>query len=173
MKLRRSNFIAVFVVVLVGIFVAGSFVPTTAAAEEPTLPIVFVHGGAGSAAQYQTQAQRWASNGYPNIVAAIDRTTSDSEELNPILDDFIDDVLAQTGDDQVYALGHSYGVLMLKNYLNSSPERTARVAKFISLDSGSAGVNPVCPGIPPVPCFGIYRTENSDLSMGPDNVYLH
>ena len=173
MKLRRSNFIAVFVVVLVGIFVAGSFVPTTAAAEEPTLPIVFVHGGAGSAAQYQTQAQRWASNGYPNIVAAIDRTTSDSEELNPILDDFIDDVLAQTGDDQVYALGHSYGVLMLKNYLNSSPERTARVAKFISLDSGSAGVNPVCPGIPePVPCFGIYRTENSHLSMGPDNVYL-
>ncbi|RFA24632.1 hypothetical protein CAI21_21000 [Alkalilimnicola ehrlichii] len=28
-------------------------------------PIVFVHGTAGSAAQYQTQAMRFASNGYP------------------------------------------------------------------------------------------------------------
>jgi hypothetical protein len=173
MSIRRSNSVAVFVLALVGVFVAGLPLPTIADAEEPTLPIVFVHGGAGSAAQYETQAQRWASNDYPNIVAGIDRTTSDSEELNPILDDFIDDVLAQTGDDQVYALGHSYGSLMMKNYLNSSPERSARVAKFISLDSGSAGVNPVCPGTPdPVPCMGIYRTENSHLGMGPDNVYL-
>ena len=28
-------------------------------------PIVFVHGSAGSAQQYQTQAKRFASNGYP------------------------------------------------------------------------------------------------------------
>jgi triacylglycerol esterase/lipase EstA (alpha/beta hydrolase family) len=43
---------------------------------EPALPIVFVHGGAGSAAQYETQAMRWASNDYPNLVTAIDRTSS-------------------------------------------------------------------------------------------------
>ena len=33
--------------------------------EERILPIIFVHGTAGSASQYQTQAMRFASNGYP------------------------------------------------------------------------------------------------------------
>ena len=43
---------------------------------EPTLPIVFVHGFSGSAAQYETQALRLASNDYPNVVTAIDRISA-------------------------------------------------------------------------------------------------
>ena len=39
--------------------------PPAAAEDETLLPIVFVHGGAGSAAQYHTQAMRFTSNGYP------------------------------------------------------------------------------------------------------------
>lgn len=34
--------------------------------EEVIRPIIFVHGLAGSASQYQTQAMRFASNGYPD-----------------------------------------------------------------------------------------------------------
>jgi len=144
-----------------------------ASAEDEALPIVFVHGGSGSAAQYQTEAMRWASNDYPNLVTGIDRTTSSSTQLNPILDEFFDDVMAQTGDDQIYVVGHSLGVALMNNYLNSSPERTARVAKYIGLDSASAGQVPVCPGTPdPVPCMGIYRDENANLFLGDDNVYL-
>ena len=142
-------------------------------AEDDALPIVFVHGGSGSAAQYQTEAMRWASNDYPNLVTGIDRITSNSAQLNPILDEFFDDVMAQTGDDQIYVVGHSLGVALMNNYLDSSPERTARVAKYIGLDSASAGQVPVCPGTPdPVPCRGIYRDENANLFLGDDNVYL-
>jgi triacylglycerol esterase/lipase EstA (alpha/beta hydrolase family) len=36
-----------------------------AAQEAEPVPIVFVHGAAGSAAQYETQARRSDSNGYP------------------------------------------------------------------------------------------------------------
>jgi triacylglycerol esterase/lipase EstA (alpha/beta hydrolase family) len=59
---------------------------------------VYVHGGAGSGAQYETQAMRFASNSYPNVVRAIDRTSSTSATLNPMLDAFFDAVMAETGD---------------------------------------------------------------------------
>jgi len=29
------------------------------------MPVIFVHGGAGSAAQFESQAMRFTSNGYP------------------------------------------------------------------------------------------------------------
>jgi triacylglycerol esterase/lipase EstA (alpha/beta hydrolase family) len=51
------------VVLVLGGLLVGS---TTAGAQGPELvPIVFVHGAAGSAAQYETQARRLAGNGYP------------------------------------------------------------------------------------------------------------
>jgi hypothetical protein len=139
----------------------------------PALPIVFVHGGAGSAAQYETQALRWASNDYPNLVTAIDRTSSSGETILLQLDAFFDDVRAATGAEQIYVIAHSLGVAIMNTYLNNSPARSARVAKFIGIDSASAGVVAVCPGNPvPVPCKGIYRSENAALMLGDDNVYL-
>jgi pimeloyl-ACP methyl ester carboxylesterase len=140
---------------------------------EPALPIVFVHGGAGSAAQYETQAMRWASNDYPNLVTAIDRTSSSGETILLQLDAFFDEVRSATAAEQIYVIAHSLGVAIMNNYLNSSPARSARVAKFIGIDSASAGAVPVCPGNPaPVPCKGIYRSENASLMLGDDNVYL-
>ncbi|RJQ74582.1 MAG: alpha/beta hydrolase [Desulfobacteraceae bacterium] len=142
------------------------------------LPIVFVHGALGSAAQYETQALRWASNDYPKPVIAIDRTTSNSADLNPMLDDFFDAVMAETGDDQVYVLAHSLGVNLMNNYLNSSPERTARVASYFGFDSQSAGPVPDCPGGLDengdwnVPCMGLYRKANNTNYLGPETLYL-
>ena len=53
--------IAAAVSVLVG---SGSSV-----AQEPVrLPIVFVHGAAGSGAQYETQSRRFDSNGYSDVL---------------------------------------------------------------------------------------------------------
>ena len=46
-----------------GVLLVGS--APAGAQESGLVPIVFVHGAAGSAAQYQTQAKRFASNGYP------------------------------------------------------------------------------------------------------------
>ena len=66
----------VLAVLLIGL---GPVVIPTAPAgaqAEPTLPIVFVHGFSGSAQQYETQALRWASNDYPNVVTAVERSTA-------------------------------------------------------------------------------------------------
>ena len=49
---------------------AAAFPSAPAHAED--LPIVFVHGGAGSALQYQSQAMRFASNGYGAPVRAFE-----------------------------------------------------------------------------------------------------
>jgi pimeloyl-ACP methyl ester carboxylesterase len=130
---------------------------------EPDLPIIFVHGAFGSGAQYETQALRWASNDYPNEVTAIDRVGAFAAQM----DAFIDDVLARTGDDQVYVVGHSAGTALMNGYLNSSPERAARVAKYIGIDGAQAAT---CPG--DVPCMGIWGRGNPDRALGPVNVHF-
>jgi len=166
MNLRRSNSIAVVVLVMLGVFVAGASLPTTAAAEEPLLPIVFVHGGAGSGAQYEVQAQRFASNGYPNVIRGIDRLSSFIKPINEQLDEYFDAVMAETGDDQVYVAAHSAGTSIMVRYLNDSPERSARVAKYINID-GARGE--FCPGNPdPVPCI----TISQGGSLGPINYHF-
>ena len=87
--------------VLLGALVAVPVVATVgtsaapAAAAAPTLPIVFVHGFSGSAAQYETQALRFASNDYPNVVTGIDRISATPAVIYPILDAFFDDVMAR------------------------------------------------------------------------------
>lgn len=134
---------------------------------EPTLPIVFVHGFSGSGQQYETQALRWASNDYPNVVTAIDRTSTLPAVIYPILDQFFDNLMAQTGDTQVYVLGHSAGTAVMNGYLNSSTARAARVAKYIGLDGATAAA---CPG--GVPCMGIWARGNPARILGSANAYF-
>ena len=142
--MHRLSIVIISILTMLALAVPWSTAP--AQASEPALPIVFVHGGAGSAAQFETQAMRFASNGYPNVVTGIDRTSSNSATLNPMLDAFFDGVMAQTGDTQIYTVAHSLGVALMNNYLNSSPARAARVAKHIAVDGGPAN----CASIPTV-----------------------
>ena len=135
--------------------------------EEPELPIVFVHGGSGSAAQYQSQSMRFDSNEYSGHIAAIDRNGPVPGQLDQ-LDDFIDGVLAETGEDQVNLIGHSFGVLVTNNYLSSARERAAKVAKSIGVDSGSGPTPNVCPGN--VPCKGIWG-QGSEGRVGMHGPY--
>ena len=159
---------------------AGSAASTAAAesachgTSEPALPVVFVHGFSGSGQQYETQALRWASNGYPNLVTAVDRlfVGFNLEQM----DAFFDEVLAQTGAERLYAIGHSAGTAVMTRYLDSSPERAARIAKYIGIDGAS---NETCPGgldadaNPNVPCMGIWGRGSTERAVGPDhNVYL-
>lgn len=148
---------------------AGHETAPPGASAEPALPIVFVHGFSGSGAQYETQALRWASNGYPNVVTAIDRV---GLGFNAQMDAFVDDLLERTGDDRVYVLGHSLGTSLMNGYLNSSPDRAARVAKYIAIDGASAAS---CPGGVDadgnwnVPCMGIWGRGSQTRAMGPDH----
>jgi pimeloyl-ACP methyl ester carboxylesterase len=130
------------------------------------LPIVFVHGFNGSGAQYETQALRWASSRYRGVVTAIDQPTP-LGDIFAELDEFFSQVMADTGSDQIYVIAHSRGTFIMYQYLASSPERAAQVAKYIGIDGLS---NESCPG--EVECRGIWGRGPTTRVLGTDNVYL-
>jgi triacylglycerol esterase/lipase EstA (alpha/beta hydrolase family) len=82
---HRASGAVLTLVTILGLAVSAP-AERTGAQDDPTLPIVFVHGFTGSAQQYETQAMRFASNGYPNIVTGIDRASSTPPAIYAILD---------------------------------------------------------------------------------------
>jgi len=111
-------------------------------------PIIFVHGFAGSAAQFESQAMRFESNGYPaNYIAAYEYDSSPGlspqfppEDVLAGIDQLIATVLTDTGADKVDIIGHSLGTKVSQVYLKSSPERAAKVAHYVNVD-GQAGTD--------------------------------
>ena len=105
-------------------------------------PIIFVHGYAGSAAQFESQAMRFESNGYPaNYIAAYeyDSAAGLSPQFPPAsvltgVDQVVDAVLKDTGADKVDLIGHSLGTRVSQAYLKSSPERAAKIAHYVNID---------------------------------------
>ena len=141
--------------------------------EERIRPLIFVHGLAGSASQYQTQAMRFASNGYPDDhILAFEYSTAGlpaigqaaNGELSPGLDAFIDDAMEELDAEQVYLSCHSLGTRVCGHYL-SAPERAAKVAGYIAIDGLTAES---CPG--DSNCMGIFVNEAS--RMGTVNTHL-
>jgi hypothetical protein len=123
--------------------------PSSSAAQDglEVRPMIFVHGGLGSGQQFEAQALRFASNGYPED--HIEMFEHDSlaypasqAEVWGRLDQMIADVLVATGADQVYLLGHSQGTGLVQGYLESDPGRAADVARYVNLDGGSGGTVP-------------------------------
>ena len=103
---------------------------------EVALPIVFVHGFAGSAQQYQSQATRFVANGYdPERIVVYEH---DGQGLDLVAyangtDAVVDAARSKFQSDQVFLVGHSRGTIVSANYLGD-PARAAKVAKYISLD---------------------------------------
>ena len=133
-------------VVMGGLCLAPAAASEGATGEGPRA-IVFVHGFAGSGAQYETQAKRFASNGYPIERVAVHEydslfTTETRDEVYARLDARIEALIAETGWDQVDLIGHSLGTALMIEYLNSSPERAARVAHYVNLDGATAPAEP-------------------------------
>lgn len=149
MKIKLFGTIAA-ILLLAGILVPMSK-PADACWHPRIHPIVFVHGGSGSGAQFEAQALRFASNFYPaEYVRVLEYDSSavfdlETGEVNvPVLlqiwanlDALIGDIQEETGADQVDLLGHSLGGMISYSYLESSPERAANVAHYVSIDSGS------------------------------------
>ena len=70
-------------------------------------PVIFVHGGAGSAQQFESQAMRFASNGWPvDLLFAFEYDSTFATQSFPAviarLDVFVDSVLTQTSADKVH-----------------------------------------------------------------------
>lgn len=153
-----------------------------AGALSDSLPIVFVHGAAGSAAQIQAQSMRYVANGVPpekihtfEYDAGVEgiAMAAGGQLLLPLYE-FIQDVTAQHDVDQVYLIGHSLGTIVSTEYLSSGfattplpvPAPANLVAGFVSIDGA---VSPVCPGL--VPCIGIFDGQ-SNVGMGQNNTYI-
>ncbi|WP_433830274.1 alpha/beta hydrolase [Actinoplanes sp. CA-015351] len=155
MLIPRRKLFALLTGVVLG---AGSLsAPAVASVKEEPRPVVFVHGSAGSAMQFRTQAKRLASNGYP--ARFIEAHEYDSPNVATILpqiyaglDARIDRLLAASGADRVDLLAHSLGTFVIQGYLNSSPARAARVAHYVNLDGRTATALPG--GVPTLAIWG-------------------
>ncbi|WP_339648296.1 alpha/beta fold hydrolase [Halopseudomonas pelagia] len=138
-------------------------------------PVVFIHGGAGSASQFESQAQRFIANGYPrDYLATFEYDTSaiDSDEYlamtdarNAGIEAIIDRLLASSGADQVDLMGHSNGTRVSLTYL-SDPQRAAKVASYISIDGTPAASPPG--GVRTLALWGQYVDREV---VGAENVY--
>lgn len=146
---------------------------------ERMLPIVFVHGVAGSAQQYQTQVMRFEANGYPadrihafeynGGLPGVVQAAAAGFALELL--DFINEVRAEHDVEAVYLVGHSLGTIISTEFLTlgtitglipgvDGPSDV--VAKYVAIDGL---LTPVCPGL--VPCLGVYDGERTDIS-GPE-----
>lgn len=135
-------------------------------------PVIFVHGGAGSGAQFETQAQRLTSNGYRTSLIAVHEYDSTfglntMEQVWEGLDALIADMLEQSGADQVDLLGHSLGTTVSQGYLTSSPERAGTVAHYVNIDGRTASAPPG--GVPTLAVWG--EGDQSRQIVGARNYY--
>jgi pimeloyl-ACP methyl ester carboxylesterase len=140
------------IVVLVAALIAGLALSAPAQAGQPKPkksklnPVIFVHGFVGSGAQFESQQQRFTSNGYPQrLIAALDYDSTFAlatrEQVYAQLDALIGRMQKRSGRPKVDLLGHSLGTSLMQEYL-ATPERAARVAHYVNLDGRTATAPP-------------------------------
>jgi pimeloyl-ACP methyl ester carboxylesterase len=172
------------IIALIGALLLGAVVlPAGAAQAESTRhpahaapqlrPVVFVHGFSGSGGQYETQAQRFASNGYPaDRIQTMEYdstfTVETTASIFAKLDAQIVALLARTHADKVDLTAHSLGTSLMQAYLNSTPARAARVAHYVNYDGATATALPG--GVPTLAIWGEGPTTRT--IVGATNTYL-
>jgi pimeloyl-ACP methyl ester carboxylesterase len=138
-------------------------------------PILFVHGGSGSGAQFESQAMRFTSNGYPQDHLAV--LEYDSSAIGTILPDVlaaldakIDALRAETGAAQVDLMGHSLGTTVSHAYL-ATPEHAAKVAHYVNIDGRTAAAPPG--GVPTLALWaGAVNRPTPPAIVGATNVTI-
>jgi pimeloyl-ACP methyl ester carboxylesterase len=150
---------------------AGAGVAPAAAAR--VRPVVFVHGFVGSGAQFETQALRFESNGYPAKSVAVheyDSTFSTETQADVFtrLDRRIKQLLETTGSDKIDLLGHSLGTTLMQSYLTSDAKRAAKVAHYVNIDGAPAASPPG--GVPTLAIWG--EGSPARKIVGAANVYF-
>ncbi len=138
-------------------------------------PIVFVHGYAGSADQFESQALRFASNGYPaSYISGYEYDTTlvtgnptDGFKIPPEvlsgLDVYINSVLEKTGADKVDLLGHSMGTAVSHAYL-AFPSLAAKIAHYVNIDGQQSATPPG--GVPTLALWAELSVPNTVRSIG-------
>ncbi|HEX6115677.1 MAG TPA: hypothetical protein VFY99_01165 [Solirubrobacterales bacterium] len=160
---RRFAMIALIALVLAPAAHAG-------ARDEPPTPVIFVHGQSGSAQQFETNAMRLASNGFPRSrIFAYEYNTGIGTNDVAIadLDGFIAAVKARTGSEQVDVLAHSRGTTVMHSYL-ATPERAASVRSYVNFDGRTSDTPPG--GVRTLAVWG--EGDQTRAIGGAENVYF-
>lgn len=150
--------------------------PGSVVVPEPEInPIIFVHGGAGSAAQFESQAMRFASNGYPaDWIFAFEYDSSkftggniDPQEMAAVwsrIDQLVNTVKQKTDTDKIDIAAHSLGNVVTQSYLKSSPMRAANFAHYVCLDGYAAESPPG--GVPSLGLWAGVQYRDSEIGGG-------
>lgn len=146
-----------FPFIVITVIMAGVFALSTTAAgknfdhkQGPAYhPVIFIHGGSGSASQFESQAMRFTSNGFPQDYLFVFEYDSSYEintrdDILAALDAFVVQVLEATGAEQVDIMGHSHGTTIMHDYLGRSegPERAEKIAHYVNIDGRIAAEEP-------------------------------
>lgn len=116
---------------------------------DKALPLVFVHGFAGSAQQYMSQAQRFIANGYPpERIRAYEHDGQgfDTNAFVTGLTQVVDGLLSEFNVSKVYLVGHSRGTAVSSTFLGNATQ-AAKVAKYVAVDGSPcpSGVSCITP----------------------------
>ena len=166
--MRRPRTILLVVALLAATVAAGPAEAKKGKGKSPN-PVIFVHGQFGSADQFETDAMRLTSNGFPQdrlFVYEYDTSVTSNDDAIAGLDAFIASVKAQTGAGQVDVLAHSRGTTVMHSYL-STPERAASVAHYVNFDGRTADAPPG--GVPTLAVWG--EGDQTRAIVGAQNVY--
>jgi pimeloyl-ACP methyl ester carboxylesterase len=151
--MTRRHPIGALVLALISALAFAALPSAASATKQPT-PMIFVHGGSGSAQQFETNAMRFDSNGFPHkriFVYEYDTSGSSNDLAISNLDGFIADVKDETGAKQVDVLAHSRGTTIMHAYL-ATPERAASVRRYVNFDGRGAETEPG--GVPTLAIWG-------------------
>jgi len=139
-------------------------------------PIIFVHGYSGSGAQFESQAMRFASNGYPpDYIAVVEYDSAlvfpdQIEVVHAKIDAQIEKFKTELGVEQVDLMGHSRGTTVSHDYL-SFPDRAANVAHYVNIDGRTSDAPPG--GVPTLALWAgaVYRPVQPEI-VGAINVTI-
>jgi pimeloyl-ACP methyl ester carboxylesterase len=147
--MRSLSKVSAFRLAVSALAVLGLLVAAPAAGASPKAqqafrqnPVLFVHGIEGSGAQFESQAMRFASNGYPRgWIDEVDynstRAVGDKSEVDRQIDDAISALKRRTGKSKVDVIAHSLGTSVMYDYLTNgdmAAQRRANVAHYINVD---------------------------------------
>jgi lipase/uncharacterized protein/lipase (class 2) len=137
-------------------------------------PVLFVHGIEGSGGQFESQAMRFMSNGYPaDWIDTVDynstRAVGDTSEVDQQIDDKIAELKSRTGKSQVDVIAHSLGTTVMNGYLTDATNgaaRRANVSHYINVDGQSNN-----PGVPTLAVWAGRGTPGRSMA-GAQNVTI-
>ncbi|MBK9736680.1 MAG: alpha/beta fold hydrolase [Saprospiraceae bacterium] len=120
------------------------------------LPIVMIHGALASGDTYAKHSMLFGSNAYDNALLYVFDWNSlggGNAQAISALDSYIDKILATTGKNKIYLIGHSAGGGLGYSYC-SVAARAQKVQKYVHLASNTQ-TKPAGP-IGEIPTFNVY-----------------